>query len=107
MMLARPIHLLDQSRARIAVLDVTHAGGHYEGTIDLETTPPQIMKLFEEFEEIVEGQMFSLLDAVEEKIESIALKASFEDGTEAYVDDLQVYPSTRAVSFKTRQPTAV
>jgi hypothetical protein len=103
----RPIYLLDRSRARIAVLDVADVGGRYEGTINLETTPPPLRKLFEEFEAVVEGQTFSLLDAVEDQIEAISLKVAFEDGTEAYIEDFQAFPSTGAVSFKTRQPTAV
>src|ERR1700732_131529 len=106
-MTPRPSYLLDQGNCRIAVLNVTCTGTHYEGTISLEHTPPELKRLFEEYEEIVEGQMFSLLDSIEEKIGVIPLKVSFEDGTEAYVEDLQVFPSTDAVSFKTRQLTRV
>ncbi len=86
------------------MLSVTFTGTHYEGTISLDHTPPELKRLFEEYEEIVEGQMFSLLDSIEEKISVIHLKVSFENRTEAYVEDLQVFPSTEAVSFKTRQP---
>jgi hypothetical protein len=106
-MTARPIYLLDQGRNRVAALTVAFTGSHFEGTIALEHTPPQLTRLFEEYEEIVERQMFSLLDQIEEKIGAIPFKVSFEDGTEACVEDLQVFPSTRAVSFKTRQLTRV
>ncbi len=51
--------------------------------------------------------MFSLLDSIEEKIGGIPFKVSFENQIEACVEDLQVFPSTGAVSFKTRQPTRV
>ncbi len=51
--------------------------------------------------------MFSLLDGIEEKIGVIPFKVSFEDETEAGVEDLQVFPSTGAVSFKTLQLTGV
>jgi hypothetical protein len=44
--------------------------------------------------------MFSLLDAVESKIHALAVKAVFEDGSEALVKDLQIFPSTGDVSFK-------
>jgi hypothetical protein len=74
------------------------------GTIALEQTPPELKRLFQEYEEVVEGQMFSLLDGIEAKISVIPFKVSFENGTEADVEDLQVFPSTEAVSFKTRQP---
>jgi hypothetical protein len=99
-----PDYLLDQRNCRVAVLDVGFTGTHYEGTIALEQTPPELKRLFEEYEEVVEGQMFGLLDGIEERIGAIPLKVSFENGTEADVEDLQVFPSTGAVSFKTRQP---
>jgi hypothetical protein len=99
-----PIYLFDQDNRRVAVLSVSFTGTHYEGTISLDRTPPEFRKLFGEFEEVVEGQMFGLLDAIEEKIGVIPFKVSFDNGTEAYVEDLQVFPSTGAVSFKTRQP---
>src|SRR3954471_6130778 len=105
-MTAQPTYLVDQSSARIAVLNVTLTGDLYSGTICLDATPPQLQRLFEEFEEIVEGQMFSLADQIEEKIGAIPLRVVFANGMEAYVEDLQVYPSTKRVSFKLRQASA-
>lgn len=102
----RPTYLIDPSSVRVATLDVRFQDGQFEGTISLDTTPPHLRKLFEQFEEIVEGQMFSLLDDIEEKIGTIPLRAVFDDGTEQYVADLQVFPSTRAVSFTMRQLAA-
>ena len=61
--------------------------------------PPQLRQLFEEFEAIVETQMFALLDDIEGRIEATALRVAFADGSSAPVRDLQVFPSTRAVSF--------
>ena len=103
----RPLYLIDQSSAQVAALDVQFRDDRFEGTISLDATPPQLRQLFEQFEEIVEGQTFSLLDDIEEKIAAVPLRAVFENGAEADVTDLQVYPSTKAVSFKTRQPTTV
>ncbi|MBI1916950.1 MAG: hypothetical protein HYS12_19755 [Planctomycetes bacterium] len=103
----RPIYLIDQTSARIASLDVRFREDHFEGTISLDMTPPQLRHLFEQFEEIVEGQMFSLLDGIEEEIGAVPLRVVFENGAEADVTDLQVFPSTKAVSFKTRQSTTV
>jgi hypothetical protein len=105
-MTPRPIDLLDQGK-KVARLNVTHTGTYYEGMISLEDTPPELKHLFAEYEEIVESQMFSLLDGIEEKMGLFAFKVSFDDGTEAYVDDLQVFPSTGAVSFRTRQLSRV
>lgn len=103
-MTSRPIYLLDQAKRRVATLNVNYTGTHYEGTISLDHTPPELRQLFKEYEEIVEGQMFSLLDAIEEKINIVSLKVAFENGTEASVEDLQVFPSTGEVCFKTLQP---
>lgn len=102
-MTTQPIYLVDKSATRVAVLNVALIGDHYRGTICLDVTPPELQHLFEEFEENVEGQMFPLADEIEEKIGMIPLKVVFPNGTEACVDDLQVYPSTKRVSFKIRQ----
>jgi hypothetical protein len=101
----KPILLIDQSATEVAVLDVRFRENHYEGTISLDGTPPQLRQLFERFEEVVEGQMFSLLDDIEEKIGTSLLRVRFDDGGEAFVADLQVFPSTKAVSFKAHQAT--
>src|SRR5438046_2602028 len=102
-MTTQPMYLVDQSSTRVAVLNVEPSGDRYRGTICLDATPPELKHLFEEFEENVEGQMFSLADEIEEKIGVIPLRVVFPNGREAYVDDLQIYPSTKRVSFKVRQ----
>jgi hypothetical protein len=56
--------------------------------------------LFAEFEEIVNGRMFAFLDDIQERIGSFLFKAVFADGKEVPVRNLQVFPSTGAVSFK-------
>lgn len=105
-MTAQPTYLIDPSLTRIATLNVRLDGDLYHGTIILDAAPVHLKRLFEEFEENVEGQMFSLADEVETKIEALRLRAVFADGTEAPVEDLQVYPSTKRVSFKIRQTSA-
>ena len=102
-MTPRPISLIDQSTERVASLEVGPVGDHFEGAISLDTTPPELKQLFEEYEEIVEGQILSLLDEIEEKISSIPIRAVFDNGSMADVRDLQVFPTTRSVSFKTIQ----
>ncbi len=100
------IYLVDKSATKVAALNVALIGHHYRGTICLDATPPELKHLFEEFEENVEGQMFTLADEIEEKIRMLLLKVIFPNGTEACVEDLQVYPSTKRVSFKIRQATS-
>jgi hypothetical protein len=49
--------------------------------------------------------MFSLLDTVEEQIATLHLTGIFADGHEAVLTDVQIYPSTKKVSFQTVQGT--
>jgi hypothetical protein len=102
-MTTQPLYLMDQSSTRLAVLNVALIGDRYRGTICLDALPSELRHLFEEFEENVEGQMFSLADEIEEKIGRIPLKVVFPNGMQANVEDLQVYPSTKRVSFRIRQ----
>jgi hypothetical protein len=102
-MTAKPIYLMDASSARFAVLNVSLADDAYHGTICLDGAAPELVRLFEEFEAAVEGQMFGLVDEIERKIGAIWLTALSEDAREARVEDLQVYPSTKRVSFRIRQ----
>src|SRR4051794_33250302 len=94
------VHLVDQSRTVLAVAQVADEGGYFGGTIDLSLTPTPLRALFEEFEEIVNGQMFVFLDEIQEKIGSLFIKAIFNNGLEDDVKDLQVFPSTGDVSFR-------
>ena len=94
------VKLLDQSCKVVATLQVADEGAYYGGTIDLRDTPASLCTLFEEFEEIVNGQMFAFLDEIQERIGTLPLKAQFETGQEGYIKDLQVFPSTGEVSFK-------
>jgi len=97
----RPLYLINDQSEKVALLDVKWQGTHFEGTVILENTPPRLMKLFTQFEEIIEGQMFGLLDDVEEKIAELGLIVVFEDRSESPATDLQVFPSTHSVSFAT------
>jgi len=97
---ARKITLIDQSRNVLATAQVADEGGYYGGTIDLRLTPADVRALFQEFEEIVNGQMFVFLDDIQGKIGSFGMKALIEDDSEVCINDLQVFPSTGAVSFR-------
>ncbi len=99
-MSSQPVRTVDGPHGVLATALVTEEGGRYGGTIDLRETPARVRALFDEFEEVVNGQMFSLLDEVQEKIAALASKAVFADGQEASVEDLQVYPRTGEVTFK-------
>jgi hypothetical protein len=99
-MSTQTIRLIDDSRKTLATACVVDEGEYYGGSIDLSSTPADVRALFDEFEEVVNGQMFSFLDELQAKIEAVRIKAVFKDGCEAHVRDLQVFPSTADVSFK-------
>jgi len=99
------VTLLDPERQVVAIAQVAEQGGQFTGQIDLSPMPGPLQRLFAEYEEIVSTQMFSLLDAVEEQIAMLHLTGVFEDGHEAVLTDVQIYPSTKKVSFQVVQGT--
>jgi hypothetical protein len=92
--------LVSPAREPLGVAALFDEGDHFGGTIDLARTPGHVLALFEEFEEVVNGQVFSVLDEIQQRIEALNARVVFEDGTESRVTDLQVYPKTGAVSLK-------
>jgi hypothetical protein len=98
-MISQRVTLIDQERQVIARTEVAEQDGAFVGRIDLSLMPMPLRQLFEEYEEIVNTHTFSLLDEIEEKIENLHLKVVFEDGYEAALADVQIYPSTNKVSF--------
>lgn len=99
------VTLIDQGRQVVATAQVAEQNGQFTGRIDLSPMPVPLQQLFTEYEEIVSTQIFSLLDAVEEQIAALHLAGVFEDGHEAALADVQIYPSTKKVSFQVRQRT--
>jgi hypothetical protein len=99
-MISQRVTLIDQGRQVVATAQVTEQDGSFIGRIDLSPMPVSLRRLFEEYEEIVYTHIFSLLDEIEEKIANLHLKVIFEDGYEAALVDVQIYPSTNKVSFQ-------
>jgi len=60
--------------------------------------------VFEEYEDIVNDQTFSLLDQIEGRIGAIPFVAVFGDGREASVEDLQIFPKGGTVAFRLAEP---
>jgi hypothetical protein len=106
-MTKRPMYLIDGSLRLLGNLEVSPVGNNYEGTIDFGHPPQEMRQLFTEFEEIVEGQMFSLLEQIEERIRAAQIQAIWNDGQNTPVEELQVFPSTGAVSFRATRPDVV
>lgn len=99
-MILQCVTLIDQGRQVVATAQVSEQDGSFVGWINLSSMPVQVRRLFEEYEEIVNTQTFSLLDEIEEHIETLHLKVVFENGHEAALADVQIYPSTNKVSFQ-------
>jgi hypothetical protein len=99
-MKTQTVKFIDQARNTIAIACVGIEGDQYGGTIDLHGMPANLRALFDELEQVVNGQMFSFLDEIQEKIGTLPIKVVLENGQEMFLNDLQVYPSTAEVSFK-------
>ncbi len=96
----RTVRFLDSAHAVVATATVADEGSHFAGTVDLTVTPAAVRAAFEEFEEVVLGQMFSFLDEVQAKVAALGLRAEFAGGFAVPVKDLQVYPTTGELSFQ-------
>ncbi len=99
-MISQCITLIDQGRQVVATAQVAEQDGSFIGQINLRSMPVPLQRLFKEYEEFVNTHMFSCLDEIEEKVEALHLKVVFEDGYEAALTDVQIYPSTNKVSFQ-------
>jgi hypothetical protein len=96
----KALKLLSKTSQVVATGQVTEANGFFEGTIDFADMPDDLRALFEEFDEVVNGQMLSLVDEVQDKIGSLGLRVVLDNGVEVPVRDLQIYPSSGDVSFR-------
>ena len=94
------VKLIDPNCIVVATAQVIEHGQGFRGRIDLSLMPARLQQKFAEYEEIVNGQMFSLLDEIEEQISALQLKIRFDTGYEVESEDLQVYPSTNRISFR-------
>ena len=100
MMSSQRVTIIDQSRQVVATAKVSEQDGCFAGRIDLSPMPATLQHQFQEYEEMVNQQMFSFLDDLEAKIERLFLKAVFADGSVVQLTDVQIYPSTKSLSFK-------
>ena len=98
-MTARPITLRDPSHSVLATAFVEQRGGVFAGQVDLTAMPTEWRQVFDSFEAIVNGQMFSLLDDIEDRIRSLPLTLEFENGRPVVIQDLQIFPTSGRISF--------
>ncbi len=100
----RSVTILDGERNPVATADVEFQEGHYSGSVNVDRMPEPLRQLFEEYEEIVNGQIFSLLDQVEDRIGAIPLSVVFDDGHASRAKDLQILPKGGTISFEVAEP---
>jgi hypothetical protein len=72
----------------------------YSGLVDLGLMPAFILSQFEEYESLINGQVLSLLDKIDEQIDISSFTVVFDDNRVFHVDDLQIYPSSKMIYFK-------
>ena len=104
-MSAQCVTLINAERQVVATAHVAEQHGQFIGCVDCSLMPLPLQRLFTEYEELVSTQVFSLLDEVEDHIARLHLRGIFEDGHEAVLTDVQIYPSTKTVSFQVVQGT--
>jgi hypothetical protein len=97
--------IVDQRGNIVAEGNVTDKGAYFGGKLDLANMPEETRKIFEEFEEIVSGQMLSFLDEIEDKIAGLSLKVILDPGQEIPVRDVQIFPSNGGFSFRLIEST--
>ena len=59
------------------------------------------LDLFKRWEEIVSNQVFSILDEIETEIETLHCSVVIDDAKPVAIEDLQICPSGRTLSFRT------
>ena len=94
------VTIFDGEGEVIATAAVELQGDYYSGTSNIDRMPNSLRKLFEEFEEIVNGQIFSRLDQIETRIASFPFSATFATGREFRIAKLQIFPNEGTLSFK-------
>ena len=98
------IQLIDGDRTVVATADVECREGCYTGPANLDRMPEPHRRMFEEYERIVNDQMFGLLDLIEDRIAAIPFLVALGDGRETPAQDLQVFPEFGTISFRLVEP---
>jgi hypothetical protein len=98
------VTILDRNHDAVATATVERVGDRFSGDLDPRSLSEDLRRTFTEFEMFVNDQVFSRLDPIEERIESLALVARFADGSEATLSDIQIFHSARTISFRLAAP---
>ena len=94
------VTIVDEEGNTVATGNVELQRGCYLGSVDVDRMPCKIRKIFEEYEEIVNIQILSLLDQIEHRISDIQLSVIFHGDHRIQLRELQIFPKGRTMSFK-------
>src|SRR5262245_55690516 len=97
--------LTDANGNMVARAEVAENRGVFSGAVDLGPMAAAMRAVFDEFEGAVNGQQFSVLDEIEDRITALGIAVRFDGGHPSPVTDLQIYPNANAVSFKVARPS--
>jgi hypothetical protein len=100
------IQIVARSGQPLARALVESADGVWRGLLAGPIGTGPLTDLFARYERAVTGQVLSVIDGLEDEIAELGAHVLFPDGRSAAADDLQVYPSTRALSFRLRDAAA-
>jgi hypothetical protein len=100
----KSVTIFDGEGNAVATAKIEFRKEFYAGSVNLERMPESLRLMFEEYEEIVNNQIFSLLDQIEDQISAIPFVAVFDDGCQAHMKDLQIFTKGGTVSFKMVEP---
>lgn len=92
--------LVDRLGIVVGRVCVNYSSNLYSGTINLLGVPRDTVVLFEEYEMLVNGQVLTLIDDLDYRIEQMKIVFVSEGNVPIRVLDLQVYPSVGRVSFR-------
>jgi hypothetical protein len=94
------VKVVDGQNNTVATAQVEAEDNCFKGSVDLERMPYALRHVFEEYEDIVVNQLFSLLDSIEDRVAQLGLRVTFEDGREIHPQDLQIFPEEKTISFR-------
>jgi hypothetical protein len=103
-MLTKVVEIVDSMQNVVAIAEVEDLGEYYAGSVNLDRMPKYLLSKFEEYEDLVNQQIFSLLDNIEEEIQLDSFTVIFDDDKKFDVDNLQIVPSSSWISFKVLNP---
>jgi hypothetical protein len=93
-------HLVSSLGQVIAVVaDVKLEGDVWSGQCTLAPVL-DFLRLFHSYEEAVNGQLFGLIDALDEQISGLSPRLVDASGQSVTIHDLQIFPSTGVGSWR-------